>query len=426
MFRSLPAYPVYLAIGIVGSFFFTVYGTVSSVYRIETAGLNPFELVLVGTVLELGVFLFEVPTGVVADTISRRLSIIIGYALMGGGFILEGSFPLLGTILMAQAVWGIGYTFTSGAEQAWIADELGEQGIGRVYLRATQMAQAGALVGAVVSVALASIALNIALLVGGAGMLLLALGLLCFMPERNFTRASTEDRSTFHAMRDTASEGLRTVRGKPVLVTIIAIAVIFGAASEGFDRLYAAHLLENFTFPQLGDFEPVVWFGVISVVSMLLSMAVTEVVRRRVNTDSHIAAAKALLAINVLMICGVLGFALAGSFYMALLFLWGYQLMRELNYPLTAAWINQSLTPRIRATVISMQGQADAAGQILGGPVLGAVATLFSIRVTLVAVGVLLTPALALYVRTLRRGALIEPREAVAAEPAVVSEEATE
>lgn len=426
MFRSLPAYPVYLAIGIVGSFFFTVYGTVSTVYRIETADLNPFELVLVGTVLELGVFLFEVPTGVVADTISRRLSIIIGYALMGVGFILEGSFPLLGTILMAQAVWGIGYTFTSGAEQAWIADELGEQGIGRVYLRATQMAQAGALVGAVVSVALASIALNVALLVGGAGMLLLALGLLCFMPERNFTRASTEDRGTFHAMRDTAGEGLRTVRGKPVLVTIIAIAAIFGAASEGFDRLYAAHLLENFTFPQLGDFEPVVWFGVISVVSMLLSMAVTEVVRRRVNTDSHIAAAKALLAINVLMICGVLGFALAGSFYMALLFLWGYQLMRELNYPLTAAWINQSLTPRIRATVISMQGQADAAGQILGGPVLGAVATLFSIRVTLVAVGVLLTPALALYVRTLRRGALIEPREAVAAEPAVVSEEATE
>jgi DHA3 family tetracycline resistance protein-like MFS transporter len=426
LFRSLPAYPVYLAIGIIGSFFFTVYGTVSSVYRIETAGLNPFELVLVGTVLELGVFLFEVPTGVVADTISRRLSIIIGYAVMGLGFILEGSFPLLGTILAAQAIWGIGYTFTSGAEQAWIADELGEQGIGRVYLRANQMWQVGALAGAVVSVALASIALNVALLVGGAGMLLLALGLVVVMPERHFTRTASADRSTFHAMRDTATEGLRTVRGTPVLVTIIAIAAIFGAASEGVDRLYSAHLLENFTFPQVGDFEPVVWFGVISVVSMLLSLTVTEVVRRRVNTDSHIAAAKALLVINVLMVCGVLGFALAGSFYVALLFLWGYQLMRELNHPLTAAWINQSLTPRIRATVISMQGQADAAGQILGGPVLGAVATLFSIRVTLVAVAVLLTPALALYLRTLRRGALIEPLESVPAAPAVVGDRFTE
>lgn len=417
---------MYLTIAIVGSFFFTVYATVSSVYRIEEAGLNPFELVLVGTALEAAAFLFEVPTGVVADTISRRLSVIIGFALVGLGFMLEGSFPLLAMILLAQVVWGLGYTFTSGAEQAWIADELGEQGIGRVYLRASQMMQVGALVGAIVSVALASIALNLALLVGGAGTLLLAFGLLLFMPERNFTRIASEERGTFHTMLDTAREGTRTVRASPVLVTIIAIAAIFGAASEGFDRLEAAHLLTNFTFPRIGDFEPVVWFGVISVVSMLLSLIATELVRRKVDTDSHIAAAKALLVINGLMICGVLGFALARNFYVALIFLWGYLLVRRVNAPLTAAWINQSLTPRVRATVISMEGQADALGQILGGPVLGAIATIFSIRVTLVAAAVLLAPPLALYLRTIRRGAVIERTELEAVEAAAAGGNATD
>ena len=51
------------------------------------AGLAPYQLVLVGTAVELSIFLFEIPTGVVADVFSRRLSIIIGYFLMGIGFL---------------------------------------------------------------------------------------------------------------------------------------------------------------------------------------------------------------------------------------------------------------------------------------------------------------------------------------------------
>ena len=56
-----------------------------SLYEATVAGLSPIQLVLVGTTLELSAFLFEVPTGVVADVYSRRLSIIVGYFLMGVG-----------------------------------------------------------------------------------------------------------------------------------------------------------------------------------------------------------------------------------------------------------------------------------------------------------------------------------------------------
>jgi DHA3 family tetracycline resistance protein-like MFS transporter len=51
-------------------------------------------LVLVGTVLEPSVFIFEIPTGIVADVYSRRLSIIIGQVLIGLGFMVEGLFPV--------------------------------------------------------------------------------------------------------------------------------------------------------------------------------------------------------------------------------------------------------------------------------------------------------------------------------------------
>jgi MFS family permease len=99
--------------------------TVNLVYMATEVGLDPLQLVLVGTALEITCFVFEVPTGIVADLYSRRASVLIGFALIGLGLLLQ-AVPLLAAILAAQVVWGIGYTFTSGATQAWITDEVGE------------------------------------------------------------------------------------------------------------------------------------------------------------------------------------------------------------------------------------------------------------------------------------------------------------
>src|SRR6476646_10698118 len=92
----------------------TLIFTVTALYRLQTVGLDPLQLVLVGTVLEGSCFLFEVPTGVVADTFRRRLSVLIGVALLGGGEILEGSIPAYWAVLLAQVIAGLGYTFLSG------------------------------------------------------------------------------------------------------------------------------------------------------------------------------------------------------------------------------------------------------------------------------------------------------------------------
>src|SRR5215208_914188 len=122
----------------IGMFVGMVFVT-NSLYEATVAGLAPLQLVLVGTAMELSTFLFEVPTGLVADIYSRRLSIVIGYMLMGLGFLSEGFFPAFGPSLLAQVVWGIGYTFTSGAKQAWITDEIGEEGANKLFLRAARL-----------------------------------------------------------------------------------------------------------------------------------------------------------------------------------------------------------------------------------------------------------------------------------------------
>jgi MFS transporter, DHA3 family, tetracycline resistance protein len=129
--RPLPPIPVYYLIQGISSFFWFMLTTAGALYAIQIAHLSPVELVLVGTALEVSALIFEVPTGVLADAVSRRLSVIVGTVIMGIGFILWGAIPVFGWIIVAQVVWAIGVTFTSGATEAWVADESGQKEIGR-------------------------------------------------------------------------------------------------------------------------------------------------------------------------------------------------------------------------------------------------------------------------------------------------------
>src|SRR5688572_14369482 len=167
MKHKLNAYLVYLIMssvtGILNQMIFTVY----MVYQVLVVGLNPFQLVLMGTALEISVLLFEVPTGVIADVRSRRLSVIIGMFIMGGSFVAMGIFRTFLPLLLSQVVWGFGWTFISGAKDAWIADELPERDMSKVYLRSNQLNNIGGLVGIGCAILLALIAIELPLLIGG-------------------------------------------------------------------------------------------------------------------------------------------------------------------------------------------------------------------------------------------------------------------
>src|SRR5207302_406257 len=175
---------------------------VMAVYLVRTLHLSPLQLVLMGTAMEGAVFLFEVPTGVVADTYSRRLSLIVGYLGMGTAWVAVGFVSTPWIVIVLWALWGISYTFTSGAEEAWLADEAGAERAGRVFLRAARFGQAGAVVGLLLQVAVGVASLRAGVVLGGAFTIVCGLACILLMEEHGFRRRPREERrSPFHELR---------------------------------------------------------------------------------------------------------------------------------------------------------------------------------------------------------------------------------
>ena len=97
---------VYVTLRATAALSATVAFSIAPLYRIRTVGMTPFELVLAGTVMEAAVFAFEIPTGVVADAVSRRWSVIVGHAGMGAALVGEAIVPTVAGVLVAQAAVG--------------------------------------------------------------------------------------------------------------------------------------------------------------------------------------------------------------------------------------------------------------------------------------------------------------------------------
>ncbi|MDX1413433.1 MAG: MFS transporter [Candidatus Promineifilaceae bacterium] len=395
--KKIGAYHTYLIMVTASAFFFSVAFTTSAIYRFSMANLNPLQLVLLGTALEASVFLFEIPTGIVADVYSRRLSVIIGFTLIGCGMLLEGALQIFITIMAAQIIWGIGYTFISGAQDAWLADEIGEERLTSTYLRGSQFAQLATLLGIVINVSLASIQLNLPFYLAGSGHIGLAFFLLLFMPETGFHPVDQQDRNTWQRMGKTFHDGVSAIRGQSLLTTILGIALVYGLFSEALDRLWEAHILDNFTLPKLGSIDTVVWFGIINAVILIITIGTTEIVRRRserLNQQSMII----ILALSyVAMSLGLFIFGLARHITIALASYTTVAIVRRTAGPLYRSWVNRGIPSHVRATVLSTFGQMDAIGQFIGGPAIGMIATHFGLRAAMVTSGLLLSLVLPLY-----------------------------
>ncbi|HPH97645.1 MAG TPA: MFS transporter [Anaerolineaceae bacterium] len=397
--KPLPPLKVYLIMTGVTAFLYSLIFTASSVYQVTMALLTPLELVLVGTVLETSVFLFEVPTGVVADVFSRRLSILIGMFLIGLAFMVEGSFPFFMPILIAQVIWGLGHTFTSGATAAWITDEIGEEAAGQAFLNGAQIEQAAGVAGVIGGILLGNLGVNWPVVSGGAGFLLLGLFLIAAMQEHGFKPAPREERRTWAALFATFRDGLKSVRQRPALGNILWIGFFFGLYSEALDRLWTAHLIEDVGLPAWPELSPVVWTGALRLVGMLLSIWVAGWAQRRTDTGSTAATARSVKGFTVVLVAAVAVFGLSPWFWLCVLSYWVIFAARVAIAPLYTAWVNQRLDSGVRATVLSMSSQVDALGQIAGGPALGLVAAQWGMTAALVASSVILSPILALFNR---------------------------
>jgi DHA3 family tetracycline resistance protein-like MFS transporter len=401
--RRLPAIPFFYALEFGLSLPAWV---VVAVFLVRDLGLSPIELVLVGTVMEAAVFVSEVPTGAFADTFGRKRSIGLSLVLQGAAYALIGLATGFALVLVAWGLWGFGYTFMSGAYEAWITDEVGAGQVGRVFARGAQLSYAGALVGLVMSVGLATISLRLPIVAGG--VLLTALGVATWlaMPETGFSGRSGEERANPLAeLKATAANGFRYVRVQPLLLGIVAIAFFAGMSTEAFDRLKEAHFIRDVGLPRIGSLDPVVWFGIFGVGGLALGFVASQYLVRRFEREDPPSLARFLFVTTAAQAFALAVFGFAGTLGVALAAFWLYGLTRSLANPLYMTWLNQNISDSsVRATVISISGQSDAIGQVGGGPGLGAIGNAFGIRAALVAGAAVLTPALALYARAIRHG----------------------
>ena len=392
-----------------GSTIFTTY----SIYYVTELGLSPLQLVVVGTVLEITVLIFEGITGVVADTYSRRLSVIIGMFILGSAFVLEGSIvwimhpasllPAFAWLLMSQMLYGIGWTFVSGTDTAWIVDELDEEQAGRIFMRSKSFGLAASLLGVIMRVVLSLLSSNLPFLAGGAIYLALGLVLIRFMQETGFSRREREPHtSPLREMGHTWAGGLSVLRQQPLLLMLAGVTFFSGAASEGYDRLWQIHLMNEIGFPGAAV-SMAVWFGLINAAATLLSILAVRAAETRFDMNQERQISAALFMLTCVRMGCIVVLALALNFAIALTAVLVLGVAVSVSDPIYTTWLNTKLPSKNRATLLSMVSQSDALGQTAGGPVAGYIGSRFSVRASLLAAGFMLLPVITLFGRLLRK-----------------------
>lgn len=338
--------------------------------------------------MEMAILFFEIPTGLVADYFGRKKSLIIGTFIIGSAHLLEGSIPSFWAIAIGAALWGIGWTFISGAETAWIADELENKELDTALLNGAKFSSLGSFIGIIVSVLIGIIfTVQIAILIAGGLLILVAIVASRFIPETKFISIAREDTSSIKQIKGALKESLSLIKGNTILLLLAAITLFTGLASEGFDRLWGAHFIEGF---QMDEEDAVYWFGAFYAIAFLLNMGLLKIVETYVKERF----ALVLVLLNSLLVGAIIYFSIVDEFLIAAILYWGIASLRAVNYPLVSVMTNKQLHSQGRATTLSMYGQLDAFGQVAGGPIVGVIAFYTSIQGGMITSALLIIPTL--------------------------------
>jgi MFS transporter, DHA3 family, tetracycline resistance protein len=135
---------------------------------------------------------------------------------------------------------------------------------------------------------------------------------------------------------------------------------------------------------------------------MVLGFFATGRLIKRVEHGGRRVVATTLFAVTVVEMAALLVFALTGMIGLAIVGMLAVFLARNLATPLYTIWLNEQIRDSsVRATVLSISGQANAIGQAGGGPMLGAIGNAWGIRAALTVGALVLAPALWLYGRAI-------------------------
>ncbi|MDP9343550.1 MAG: MFS transporter [Actinomycetota bacterium] len=376
------------------------------------AGLSIFQVFLANAAFTAAMALFEIPTGVVADTLGRRVSFLLSEATLAVGTLAYvGVAAIKGGLLLfclAGVILGLGYTFYSGAVEAWLVDALKatgyEQELDRVFARASIVSSVAMLIGTVGGGLLGQLNLSIPYLVRVA-LLLMAFGVgVRTMHDIGFTPRAMHLRGVVGEMRTVARAGMTYGWRKPS----VRLLVMYSFLSYGFFS-WAWYAWQPYFLDLYG--KNAIWLsGLIAAFFSLAGIAGNVLVGRLVKPGRR--RTTILLGASAVTAATMVATGTFRTFWVAVpVFLLGAVAGGVLS-PVRQTYLHASIPTSERATLVSFDSLVGSLGSVGGQTGLGFLSQERSVPVGFVVGGLFTFLALPIFGR-LR--ALNEPVDRITA-----------
>ena len=368
------------------------------------AGLSFLEVFIANAAFSAGMVLFEIPTGVVADTLGRRVSFLLSVSVLGVTTLLYVGLAQIEAGVVAFSVvsvfMGLGFTFYSGAMEAWLVDALNATGyrglLDRVFARGQQITGAAMLAGTVGGGLLGQIDLSIPYLVRSG--LLAAVFVVAYlvMHDVGFTprRVTVGELPTEVARNARAGVEFGWRQRSLRLLMLAGVAQsVFLAWGFYASQPYLLELLAS----------DAVWIaGFVAAGVALATMAGNQVVRVASRYCGR--RTTLLLAAAAVETCAAVGMGLTSSFWVALAALLLAMAATGVTGPVRSAYLHQVVPSEQRATVVSFDSMLSSVGGIGGQVGLGVLGEARSVASAFVVGGLATAGALPLLGRLRRLG----------------------
>lgn len=368
------------------------------------AGLSNLEAFAANAFFTAGMVVFEVPTGVVADVWGRRVSYLLGTITLAGSTFLYWLLWVTKAPFWPWAIvsmlLGLGFTFFSGAVEAWLVDALKfvgyEGGLETVMGRGQMVSGAAMLGGSVLGGVIAqATSLGVPFLMRVGVLVAMFFVAQRMMQDLGFTPEPSAQplrdmRKLFH---ESVDYGLRN---PPVRWVMLAAPF---ASGVGFYTFYALqpYLLELWGNPKAYSIAGLA--AAIVAGAQILGGYLAPWFRRMFRKRTSALILATLTSAAVLAALG-----LTNSFWVALVLLTVWAMVFAAELPIRQAYVNDMIPSRQRATVLSFDSLMGSSGGVVIQPVLGKVADAYSYSTSLVVGAFVQLAAAPFLVRSRREG----------------------
>lgn len=377
------------------------------------AGLNLTEAFVANAAFTAGMVLFEVPTGVVADTAGRRTSFILGAVTLLvstlaylGLWYIEGGLILW---ILVSALIGLGFTFFTGATEAWLVDALHEtgyeRGVENVFGRGQTVMGAAMLIGTVSGGFLGQVNLGLPYLFRSGALVLVIAAAAVWMHDIGFEpkRNGSVRNEVRTVLKASVEHGWRN---PPVRLFMLAAFFADGVF------IWVFYAFQPYLLELLGD-PSAVWVAGIAAAVFAISQMVggssVGFVARRFRTRTAVLILNVAVAGVGLVLVGAADLLPApGGFWVAVVLLAAVAMLGAIATPMRQAYLNAVIPSQQRATVLSFASLMGSAGGVVTQPVLGRVADIWSLGVGYIAGGLVYLIQLPFVLRVRRLGLIAD------------------